>query len=209
MREVEKRGWAVVRGINNDEALLKLALTLGPVLADGNRRVTRLSPRQRRAAPETFSDKFGTGAFPLHTDTAFWPWPAKLIAMRVHGDLRRATPVLTFSRVFKELSIDGRQVDQSIWTVGRRLKHYLPMRVRRGGQSGCRFDPLCMAPANDWAREIEFALRDHLAKVEPDEVNWEEGAAIVLDNWSTLHGRGSQPQEEDDRILTRIYIGAR
>lgn len=73
LETVQDRGWAFIAGVTGSSELLSLAMTLGKPVA--NARHELISVLQVAASadarPLTFSAAFGTGAFPLHTDTAF------------------------------------------------------------------------------------------------------------------------------------------
>src|SRR4051794_6145768 len=96
--ELEFYGWQFVSNISSRDDLIKLAQSLGrprPSLTGSI--VKELRPVAKHAAQRlTLSATYGLGTFPLHTDTAFWPVPARYVVLRVHGDLRRSTTVRTF-----------------------------------------------------------------------------------------------------------------
>jgi len=61
----------------------------------------RVTP-QEQAVPGSQSSRHGTGAFPLHTDTVFWPDPVRYVILRGSGDTRRPTMVLSFAELFEQ-----------------------------------------------------------------------------------------------------------
>jgi hypothetical protein len=63
-----------------------------------------------------------------------------------------------------------------------------------------------MAPANAAAQETEEFICAGLFKAAVQQVQWSDGAAIVIANWQALHGRGPEPWQEEERILQRIYV---
>ena len=78
MQEVEQRGWTHIEGIDNEASLLALAKSIGRPLRNATGEFVmelRILPCSE-GAPKTLSATFGTGGFPLHTDTAFWAVPA-------------------------------------------------------------------------------------------------------------------------------------
>src|SRR5579862_4244851 len=100
--ELETRGWARATKVTTGKAMLELAKTLGcPVPSPSGDLVKeiRVTPVSK-ARHGTLSELYGVGAFPLHTDTAFWPVPARYVILRASGDPRRHTIVCPFENVF-------------------------------------------------------------------------------------------------------------
>src|SRR5260370_12977058 len=100
--ELNTRGWTCVTGSSSRSALLELARSIGrPVPSPSGELVRELAPKPPAAAGRgTLSKAYGMGAFPLHTDTAFWPVPARYVVLLASGDIRRYTSVLTFTDLF-------------------------------------------------------------------------------------------------------------
>ena len=211
-REAEERGHAIVEGIVDQGALLEWSKTLGTPLksADGYlMKELRVTPSES-ARPRTFSASFGTDAFPLHTDTAFWPMPARFLVMRAIGDNRRPTTICSLDEL---LSVAGATLStslrRSVWilrTMSRSV--YCQMTFLRPDlRLGFRFDRQCMLPANSAAREIDEYIRIGLPRTAVKQISWSGEAAVVVANWQSLHGRGPEPSEERERIIQRIYVG--
>lgn len=209
LRTIEDRGWASLPGVDGSSDLLRLAKSLGKPVE--NARYDLISELRvaasSEARPLTLSAAFGTGIFPLHTDTAFWPIPAKFLVMLAKGDIRRTTTVCSMRRI---LDSGGSHfvnlIERSIWTVRRKDgSRYGPMTLStKGISSGVRFDRQCMKPANTSAREVAAYFDHSAAPVE--HLEWRPHTAVVISNWHALHGRGSQPPNEQERILQRIYV---
>jgi len=118
--ELAHRGWTTVSRINSCDELLNLAKSLGtPLQAPTGELIKRLTVKPAaEARAGTLSATFGAKSFPLHTDTAFWSIPARYLVMRVHGDYRRSTTVLSFKRMFRDLRFDiSDDVRRSVWVV--------------------------------------------------------------------------------------------
>src|SRR4051794_10640327 len=81
------QGWVVLSraaGEQPEQVLLAMARQLGePVPSRAGRQlVDRLTPiPSSRSYPRSLSRMFGTSAFPLHTDTAHWPIPARFLLL--------------------------------------------------------------------------------------------------------------------------------
>jgi len=159
------------------------------------------------AKADTLSSSFGRGRFPLHTDTAFWPVPARYLVFRATGDLRRPTTVLPINRIpgifgNKMLEI----ISRSIWLLKTpSMATYCSMRFPVGEADVWRYDRQCMTPANSAAKEIAEAV-DCLSAGLADEIQWRADNAVVIANWVVLHGRGPEPANEAVRNLERIYV---
>ncbi len=204
------RGWATIQGVLTSDDLTVIAKMLGtPVRAPTGELVKILRPRTRDAPHRSFSAAYGLGAFPFHTDTAFWALPCRYVLMRVEGDTRRATLLLDFEEIFSRLTAHERQqVQRSVWRTGLGTAGmYCSMRFATKSRYGWRVDRHVMKPANDAARYLDRLVADRLAQ--PDRVAsvpWAQTSCLVLDNWRILHARGLPPKNERERKLLRIYV---
>ena len=208
--QLRQNGWAAIQVARNDQTLLELATMYGrPIPAKDGRLISELRPTlPSKAAPNTFASVHGTKAYPLHTDTAFWPTPARYIILSATGDLRRSTTLCRWEALLQSFLIaELRCIESSIWTVTVTRQPFLcTLRFNSHDDVGYRFDPLAMSPINWAAQDARQILEDHLAKVEPITFNWADHAVLVLDNWKVLHGRGAAPEREGERVVSRIYI---
>jgi hypothetical protein len=86
-----------------------------------------------RARTGTLSATYGSGDFPLHTDTAFWPVPARYVVFQLRGDTRRSTTILSFDDFFRQC--DKRTfllAESSVWLVRTRsASFYSPNETSR------------------------------------------------------------------------------
>src|SRR5438552_3631395 len=157
--ELEARGWTCVGGITGRSELLELARSVGkPVPSPTGELIKELSPvLQPDGRKGTLSDTYAGGKFPLHTDTAFWPIPSRYILLRVRGDIRRCTTILTFTDLFRGgPDIMRTLASESVWLARTRSRSaYCSMRFRCGDAVGWRYDPQCMIPANSAAARVQ------------------------------------------------------
>lgn len=208
--DLHTRGWVRVHGIDSKEAMVELAKSIGnPINSPSGKLVKELRPQETKDAREnTLSSKYGTGNFPLHTDTAFWPVPARYLVFRVHGDVRRPTIVRPFEDVLdRGGSKLSSLIERSVWIVRTPfVQFYASFLFRIEDTWGYRYDKQCMSPANAAAKEVEEIIQGLVLAKEGDAIDWSEGGAVIVSNWSALHGRGIQPNREKNRILERIYI---
>ena len=208
--ELENVGWAQIDGIASEDEQVGLAKYLGvPVPLGATSYVSKIRPTSHhQAKPYTLSSSHGLGAFPLHTDTAFWPLPARYVVMRVLGDHSRPTTILNFKTVFSCCSKQElNDIRQSIWRIRvPGLQFYCSMQFKYRHQSGWRFDTNCMSPVNEAASRVAKRVSFHVNHCHPFQVNWTASKAVVIDNWRALHGRGPYPSGEGDRLLLRVYV---
>ncbi len=156
--------------------------------------------------PNTLSEKFGTGGFPFHTDTAFWSRPARLVLLRaVGGDLRRPTILTPFTNIAEAVGLSRLRQGAWLCDTGSR-KTFTTMCFEHQGQSGLRYDPNCMVPANSAARKVDEFLRPRCFSLVGDLIEWRPNRVAVIPNWTYLHARASSEHDDLDRVIERIYI---
>lgn len=208
--ELNTRGWILIDGITSQADLLELGRSLGSPVRTPNGELVkeiRRVPREE-APPGSQSALYGAGPFPLHTDTVFWPLPVKYVLLRGYGDTRRPTTVKTFSELVKvcdkQFHTDARE---SIWLVSAGpVKFYCSLQFRDSDVMGWRYDADLMHPANEAAARVNEILRPLVMSNEVESIIWTGDKAVVLSNWTTLHGRGPQPQNEGVRVVERLYV---
>jgi L-asparagine oxygenase len=200
-------GFALIGNINSTTELLALGKSLGQLVpSPGGEMVKeiRITP-QGKAIPGSQSSRHGTGAFPLHTDTVFWPDPVRYVILRGSGDTRRPTKVLSFAQLFKECDPSIRVLAaQSVWTVwtGSRTI-FCSLRL---GDEKWRYDSDLMRPENRAAQEVDAVLRPLVGCGLGQSITWSGTTVLVLANQLVLHGRGPQPLNEGERIIERVYV---
>ena len=70
-------------------------------------------------------------------------------------------------------------------------------------------DAAVLAPLRD-VDALAHVLRvfeDPAVQQHVREIDWSTDGAVVISNWTTLHGRGPAPTEERERVLERVYVG--
>ncbi len=210
LRELDSRGWVCLPGISRKEALFDLAGMLGcPVSSPTGELIKELRPTASSLAwPNTLSAAHGTGAFPLHTDTAFWTTPARYVVLRARGDIRRHTIIRSFHDCFEEGGARLRILaERSVWLARTgACSFYCSMSINLGNTFGWRYDSQCMLPANNAALEVSTFLKDLIQPGGGECIEWEKENAVVLSNWLVMHGRGPAPDDEHGRVLERIYV---
>jgi alpha-ketoglutarate-dependent taurine dioxygenase len=200
-----------VPDVRSQSRLLEVARSIGrPVLSPTGELIKKLYPRnaEPRSRRRTLSSVYGTGNFPLHTDTAFWPLPVRYVVFRATGDIRRGTTILTFATLASKLGTQFQSIaERSVWVSHTpQASFYCLMMFASGGDQCWRYDPHCMRPANDSALRVNEILKNSPPGNMEFSLNWAEDTALVVDNWKTLHGRGAMPINEQQRVLERIYV---
>lgn len=206
LSSLQSQGWVALGPESRQIPILEVARGIGdPIRSPTGDLVRKLTPKDSiEAIPGSLSDIYGKADFPLHTDTAFWPTPARYLVMRVTGDTRRPTIVTPLPQPFA--SIIGPEGVSSVWIIRGAKPFYCSMQFRANGGVGIRYDPLTMIPANAAATKARSALPSVLAQLPTFSIDWTMIGTVIIDNWQTLHGRGPEPAREGSRVLERIYV---
>jgi len=208
--ELESKGWIFVEGITCAAQLLDLGRSLGTCVPTPNGEIVKEIRRTSRelAPPGSQSAKYGSGPFPLHTDTVFWPTPVRYVILRGYGDTRRPTTIRSFDDLTRgcdsEFHIRARH---SVWRVQAGPKSFYCSMYFRQGNSNCwRYDADLMTPVNESAIYVQSILNKLVYADVAEGITWSGDKAVVIANWITLHGRGHQPPNEGSRIIERLYV---
>ena len=203
-------GWAEVDEIQSTEALLILAESLGKIILhpDGNY-LNLVKPKSsQKAINGSFSNKYGYGEFPFHTDTAFWLRPARYIVMTSLLASDTDTVIISLGQLINMLSNNVQALAKSaIFSVKTtQVSYYTRAILENALSDGIRFDSCCMSPANKSARYLQENIIETSQKIEPAKIRWSGSNAVIIDNWKDLHGRKAIEQEFESRTLARIYV---
>jgi hypothetical protein len=189
------------------DAMLQLSGQLGLPLRgrSGAPLIDRLIPREPRLARHnTFSGTFGTGSFPLHTDTAHWLKPARYVvlgAARASSDAARTT--ITTVPCMDQVTLE--HIAAGIFVVASGRGGFLGS-ICQKDRPFCRFDPLCMRPVDRASEDAMRSFEELISGQQRTMIQWSVGDVVILDNWSVLHGRSAGTGE---RVLLRLYSEAR
>jgi alpha-ketoglutarate-dependent taurine dioxygenase len=209
LTDLQTKGWMLVDGITSSGDLLELGKSIGlPVQTPNGELVKEIRRVPAHEAPvNSQSAKYGFGAFPLHTDTVFWPVPVRYVLLRAYGDTRRPTTVKSFCNLLQKCDARIREsIKKAVWLIrAGSSRFYCSSQFHQGASFGWRYDPDIMLPANDSAVKVDRALRP-FSLIEGDGIEWSGNKAAVIDNWMCLHGRGAQPFNEGIRIVQRLYV---
>lgn len=204
-------GWGVLPRLHSPADLLEVASQFGtPLRAPTGETEKVLVPRTCPVPLRmNLSQLYGTGFFPFHSDTAFWPMPCRYLVMRATGDVRRSTLLLDFPALLMSLGTDvHRDARRAVWrTASFASGIYCSTYFANGENRGWRYDADVMRPVNSAARRLAAILATFL--ITPPEsiaVDWSSVSSLVVDNWRCLHARAAAPPNEAPRFLSRIYV---
>lgn len=206
---ISRHGWSLVEFRGNQNEYLQFASQFGKPRASrlNGPLVDRLSPlSQHESKRNSMSAAFGLGAFPFHTDAAYFRIPPRYMLLRMAGSsaCERHTLVKDFGDV-----IASGMLRRDVWLVnGGRDRFYTPIVDEDiiAGRLVFRFDPCCMRPVHDFF-ESERVVQDAIQQAKDVAIKWAPGLLLILDNWRVLHARGEAPQSDDSgRLLERVLI---
>lgn len=220
--ELEKRGFLLLKKWHSGASTKDVASMAGSIL-DVEKvaihhkisTVQTLKPREVTHAnskqsfrPSTYSDTFGMGQFPLHTDYAHWGTPPRYLILRcLEGASSVSTYLLPASLLFDAA---GECITRAV--LAPRRKHpeqqicTMPVVFSRSNVMGLRWDFLFLKPVNLAATKV-WDLVESLFEESVEMVNLSEPYdTLIIDNWRVLHGRSSVPLQAKNRSIERIYL---
>lgn len=190
-----------------DEFLLDVSSVFGTIIPGARGELVQVLPaRDKGEGPKgSFSYTVGYGAFPWHTDTAYWEVPARylLLASGVESScatlfqdfefLRRVVPDYDYlmTRAVFLLDVQGK-------------RRFLSPQFEIAGEKGYRLDFHIYQPVNIEARILKELIGEELETNYHRHI-WTGHNVVVLDNWRMIHAR-EDAHEDMSRILKRIYI---
>lgn len=136
----------------------------------------------------------GLGQQPLHTDGAHQKIVPDFVLL--WSETVNATP----TRVWKPKTIpQGSKSGVFVITSGK--EKWLASGY---DDEGIRFDPVCMAPGDAFARQLSAVLQDP-PEEEVELISWDKpGKVLLLRNRGVLHGRAAVAEGDTDRCLQRL-----
>lgn len=198
-------GWVEIEGISDDQTLMEVAEGFGNILpGPRGELLSVLRPSlPHKASSKSFSFNKGLGEFPLHTDTAFWKFPARYVVLRSNCASTTNTTIFSADKV--ESVVSSELARRAIFSIRTTMSnHYSTIRLD-DILNGVRYDPCYMNPVNAHAQELSKSL-SLIESSQLDHIVWTGINAIVIDNWRCLHGRGAVTSADTGRKLSRIYI---
>ena len=209
-KKLENEGWVELEDISCPESLLAVAEKIGTIIPHPNGKLLNvLKPSDGVASMSgTFSSIYGFEAFPLHTDTAFWPKPVRYIVMGVLNEDQTSTYIESTISIINTLTRFARNAAKTAVykVITPSGVHFTSLMFNEHGMQGFRFDPCCMTPANESAKIFDSEFREAATTIKPYKISWSGSKALILDNWNTMHGRSAIKDISRNRELLRIYV---
>jgi L-asparagine oxygenase len=208
---LEEHGFAFLAEFQPGIPTLTVAESLGNVLRiPGIPVVQRICPKPKEmSSPNLYSGNYGLGQFPLHTDLAHWYLPPRYLVLRC---IRPATGVLTVVEHHASAlaGISPIAIRRALYRPRRKSSGkicLLRLMQPFGTRVIFRWDPLFITPANNDATEIANYLRSHQLDRCANRFCFNQSSdTLLIDNWTTLHGRTSVSQADLGRIVERVYL---
>ena len=199
---LDELGYCEVEGVQDADMAKSLTAHLGPLRSLNGEVVQLIRPKDSsEATSKSFSHHFGHGAFPLHTDTAFWLKPVRYVIFQMSQVSATRSVVLPADKTIR---------------LFRSFKASNPVFSRKTTSGSCYslpwrgadmdfvfFDPCLMRPVNDAAVQLSKELKGAFDQAIP--IEWTGNKALIVDNWRSLHGRVAA--DASGRTLTRFYRG--
>ena len=197
--QMSRHGWAAAKGTLDDVRFAAIMDGYSETAMTTRRKRTVLRPYEaEKAPPRSLSAIYGMGAQPLHTDGAHLPSPPDVVVLYSSAPTPTSTVVWSAVR-------SGR------WTIPDPLRQGVFI-VRGNGVSFLssayqdgrfRFDPGCMDPGDDYAREaVQFF---EAARESAHTHRWEEPDQLLfIDNRTALHARDAITSDAETRNIERL-----
>lgn len=205
--QLSERGYVDLGKIDAGVSTLELARGLADVIRT---RVCASVEELTITAPgtkplNTYGGNYALSRLPLHTDLAHWAVPPRYLILRcVVGSPDVVTHVVHQREIARSMPVGT--IDRALLRPRRRLDGRMFL-LRMQHDSIFRWDSLFLEPDNAEARFVRELLAEEPARFVPDEVVMDQpGKAILIDNWSALHGRGAVPSSAVSRRLERVYL---
>lgn len=183
-----------------------LGVPVGDVRTPEPIRLIRPQPTET-AKRNTLSSRHGMGAFPFHTDAAYWPTPARYILFHCVNPGAGGRPTLLIDpRAWSWPERERRWLYNEVWRVTARRPFHCT--IGSQGEDGLRvrFDEACMTPVTSGATELLHLLQEAITTSRVVSIRWRQGDLLIVDNMRLLHARGSASQSDEDRVLARVLI---
>lgn len=196
-------------GTVSDADLIEVAQALGRVEVEARdpRPVREVSPSTEAGArPNTLSSRYGFGAFPFHTDTAYWRAPASILLLYcvAPGEGARRT-LVSDVRSWGLSAKEEATLRRAVWRVDRKREAFLTrLAVRTQAGLALRYDVHCMKPIGSGTAAA--ALIEERAPAHAVAIEWAAGDLLVIDNRRALHARTVATQSDPERTLKRVLV---
>lgn len=164
-----------------------------------------LNPDDKSKYAITLSKKYGSRAFPLHTDGAQWNIPPRFIILQgVHTCKNNTKTFLLDSNILKRIYSDF--LKNAIFSLnGNGFNIYTTLLCMLHGKEIFRYNPVIMK--NITGREYNDFLV-FLNEISKIEIILSSENFLVIDNWRMLHSRGKLLDKTCKRVIERFELYA-
>lgn len=195
---------------NSVESFLSLAKKHGELICtpNGQEYDIVIANDGNNAKRDSFSKNFGFGKFPLHTDTAFWATPARILVMWSPDRSSAPTTMLPWNDILDRFSLSEKKALKDAIFIVKTFEssNYRAITFLSSGEIGYRYDPNIMFPANNHAGKFVEAFNNVISEINLINLYWSGSNALVLNNWNMLHGRSRVNNEHEKRRIFRAYV---
>jgi len=200
----------VIENCDSVESFISLVKKLGEITptTNGQEYDVIVANDGRNARLGSFSQNFGLNTFPLHTDTAFWAVPARLLVMWSPEISSTSTTMLPWKDILDRFSqTEKNAVNEAVFVVKTfENSNYRAINFISSKKNGYRYDPNIMLPANRQAEKFVEAFNKVISQVNLIDLYWSGSNVLVLNNWKMLHGRSRVDNEHEKRKIYRAYV---
>jgi L-asparagine oxygenase len=219
INSIKNDGFAFLPSWRTESTTHEIAESIGTIIeislvANGFRfgKIQTLQPREGQPNSHSlYSDIYGFGRFPLHTDLAYFYHPPHYLLLRCLQGTNEVKTKLVKVAILKKL------VDESTMRRARVRPRNLPEKIPicilpmiLPGICcvGMRWDSAFLIPVNESAVQISDAIAslDSGSNHGVDFTLENYGDTLIIDNWRMFHGRSSVPSGSATRTLERIYL---
>ncbi|MBR0754955.1 TauD/TfdA family dioxygenase [Bradyrhizobium jicamae] len=210
LSQLKREGYLLLSEVDEGD-LAGTAQELGPLRVDPRspEPIRDIRPQDLESAKQnTLSSRYGTGAFPFHTDAAHWDHPAQYLGLYCvdPGEGRRAT-MLIDSRVW---ALDDDEQDlacRALWATGHVRPRLCTFAKETGSGLEIRYDMDCMKPMTREAHSLKALLEARIQDCKTTQIQWKPKDLLIIDNRRMLHARASSARPDTGRLLKRMLIG--
>ena len=203
-------GYYSVENCTSVESFLSLVRSLGEIINHPNGELydVVIANDGTSARIGSFSKNFGYQDFPLHTDTAFWPIPARLLVLWSPKSSATSTTLLSWNDVLGLFTeYEKKIIDDAIFTVHTYENiRYSSIKFVTAGEKGFRYDPNIMLPANKQGEAFVKLYNKAMQRMNLIDFHWSGSNVLIINNWNMLHGRKFVENAHEDRQLFRAYV---
>lgn len=210
LKALEENGWFAT-STGHQMEFLDFARQLGVPAPSrvGGALVDELRPiPSSQTTRPSLSANHGIGAFPLHTDTAYWRIPARYLVLRATHETEEKRPTLLLDTRSLNWSESNRALLKRAVFVARNGRSSFLATILEASDRFVRLDRDCMLARSESASLALTLIKELIAQVPLREFYWTKNSTLVLDNWRVLHGRAARASTAmpERRCIQRILV---